>query len=82
MTNYACPCCGYLTYSSPPGGLFDICPVCLWEDDNIQARNPDFYGGANMVSLNEAKRNFEIFGACEERFRGQTRRPLENEIPL
>lgn len=81
MTKYACPCCGFLTYPFPPNGSFDICPVCFWEDDNVQASDPNFYGGANKVSLNEAKRNFVIHGACEKRFQAQARPPMESEIP-
>lgn len=33
---YACPCCDFLTLEEPPVGTFAICPVCWWEDDNIQ----------------------------------------------
>lgn len=81
MTRYACPCCGFLTYLSPPNGSFDICPVCYWEDDAVQSGDPSFAGGANRVSLNEAKRNFAKYGASEERFQGRTRSPGEAEVP-
>ncbi|MBO5056953.1 MAG: hypothetical protein J6C64_11455 [Lachnospiraceae bacterium] len=62
---YKCPCCGYYTFDKPPGGTYDICPVCFWEDDGWQLDNPDEGGGANKVSLNQAKLNYMEFGACE-----------------
>ena len=49
-----CECCGQETLEA--GGRFDICPVCGWEDDNVQNHKPDFWGGANFICLNEAKR--------------------------
>lgn len=43
---YKCPCCGYHTLESGPPGTFAICPVCFWEDDNIQYIDPDYEGGS------------------------------------
>lgn len=62
---YKCPCCGYYTFDKLPGGTYDICPVCFWEDDGWQLANPDEGGGANKVSLNQAKLNYMEFGVCE-----------------
>ena len=59
---YRCPCCGYYTLEDEPGH-FDICPVCRWEDDNIQSFDPDYWGGANDMSLNDARKNYKEFGA-------------------
>lgn len=83
MTNeqYACPCCGYMTLDERPPGTFDICSVCFWEDDRQQFEDPDLAGGANRVSLREARENFKRFGAREERFRHEVRSPLPHEIP-
>jgi len=36
-------------------GAFEICPICDWEDDPAQARDPDLEGGANEMSLNAAR---------------------------
>jgi hypothetical protein len=36
-------------------GTHEICPVCGWEDDPLQARDPDFAGGANSLSLSQAR---------------------------
>jgi len=52
---YACVCCGAYTMREKPPGTYEICPVCGWEDDPIQFRDPDFAGGANEMSLNEAR---------------------------
>lgn len=78
---YPCPCCGYLTFTEKPNNTYIICPVCRWEDDEVQTEDPDFRGGANRVSLNEAKNNFKLFGAKEERFIDYVRDPLPEEIP-
>jgi hypothetical protein len=66
MSDYPCPCCGYLVFGAPPGS-FDICPICFWEDDVAQLRFVDLAGGANSPSLFEAQRNFQGFGSCERR---------------
>ena len=75
---FPCQCCGCLTIS----GKFDICPVCFWEDDPTQTECPDCTGGANSVSLIEAKKNYLLYGACEERFRDHVREPLPEEITM
>lgn len=60
---YACPCCGYNTLDEQPPGTFGLCPICYWEDDNVQFHDPDYEGGANHVSLHQAQENFRAFGA-------------------
>lgn len=55
--------------------------MCFWEDDLVQNEGPDDAGGANRVSLNEARCNFARFGAMEERFTPKVRAPLPDEIP-
>ena len=50
-----CPVCKYQAfYSKTFPGSYDICPICGWEDDNVQFCDPNFSGGANDKSLNEA----------------------------
>lgn len=53
-----CPCC--LHYSIDPGeeGLWDICPVCRWENGGP---------GPNHMSLEEAQANFKSIGAISPR---------------
>lgn len=81
VNSFACPCCGFLTLSEKPPGTFEICPVCFWEDDKVQFNEPEYIGGANKVSLNQARKNFLKFGACEERFITKVRKPRLEEIP-
>lgn len=80
-TKFPCPCCGYLTLSEAERGSYEICPVCLWEDDASQLEDPESDTGANSVSLAEARRNFAEYGASEERFARQVRPPQDDEIP-
>jgi hypothetical protein len=78
---YACPCCSYLTRSEESPGTFVICPVCCWEDDNVQYDDPTYQGGANGVSLDNAIANFRLFGACSLEDRSRVRKPLPEECP-
>lgn len=78
---FPCPCCGFLTFYEEPSGTFEICPVCYWEDDNMQLENPDYSGGANSLSLNQCRENFSKFGAVEKRLLRFVRPPLPEEIP-
>lgn len=53
-----CPCCGEGLVEA--NHEFDICDVCGWEDDDYQFNNPDYRGGANRMSLNEARRAYKM----------------------
>lgn len=55
-----CPCCHYFSIAPGEDGLWDICPVCFWENGG---------DGPNHISLAEAQVNFEAFGAIDERAR-------------
>ncbi len=70
-----CPCCEHKTILDE----YDICPVCFWEYDKSQSERPYSTGGANSVSLNEAKANYARYGACEKRFQDKVRQPLPEE---
>lgn len=37
---------------------YEVCPVCGWEDDPLQRDEPDFEGGANVLSLNQFKEEY------------------------
>jgi hypothetical protein len=76
-----CPCCGFLTFYEEPCGTFEICPVCYWEDDNVQNEDPDYCGGANGISLNEAKKNVAKYGAVKKEFSDKVRKPFPYETP-
>jgi len=77
---YQCPCCGYYTFNEPVNNHFDICPVCFWEDDGVQLANPDYEGGANYVSLTQARKNFKEYGAVEKHFISSVRLPSNDEM--
>lgn len=76
---YRCYCCGYYTLSDDSD---DICSVCWWQDDIVQREDPDYGGGPNHgISLNEAKRNYKIFGAIGKEYVLEVRKPLPEELP-
>lgn len=54
---FPCPCCGNKTLSGE--GEYEICTICLWEDDPIQSSEPTLQGGANKISLIEARDNWK-----------------------
>jgi hypothetical protein len=79
---FACPCCGFLTLCEGGGGTFEICPICYWEDDDLQNRDPSYPGGANTLSLREARANFLRYGAMMTEMLQFVRAPLPGERPL
>jgi len=58
-----CPVCG--KYEFEEENDFDICEVCGWENDGLQMDNPDYKGGANKESLNEARKIYQKTGKYE-----------------
>ncbi|MCX5404115.1 CPCC family cysteine-rich protein [Streptomyces sp. NBC_00335] len=81
MTTAASPCivCGSLTVQVR--GHHEICPVCGWQDDGGDYRDPDEYvGGPNHVTLRGARQNYAEFGASERRRTGRVRPPLPEEV--
>ena len=50
-----CPVCGQYTFTEP----HEICPMCGWEQDSVQEKNPYFEGGANEMCLLDAKKKWE-----------------------
>jgi hypothetical protein len=80
-SGHACPCCGFLTLPDPPPGTFFICPVCRWEDDNVQYEDVNYTGGANRASLLQAQANFRVHGTSDLARRGRVRPPLPPERP-
>ena len=58
VLTFKCPVCGKYTFQSGPGS-YEICPVCGWEDDKAQYKDPTLKGGANKLSLKEYKEQYE-----------------------
>lgn len=46
-----CPVCGQYVFTEK----YDICDVCGWENDPIQNDDAEYAGGANVMSLREAR---------------------------
>lgn len=51
----------------------------FWEDDPIQRDNIDYTGGANDVSLREARENYKIFKSSDKRSKKLVREPYDYE---
>lgn len=75
---YKCSCCGCYTLREESD---DICRVCAWQEDIVQRKDPDYVSGPNEVSLNQARKNFKLFGVSEKRFIGKGRKPFAEELP-
>ena len=65
----------------PPPGTFQTCPVCCWDDDNLQFEDQAYEGGANRVSLRQARKNFRRHGVSDRRHRQHIRLPRTDEQP-
>jgi len=74
-----CKCCGYNTIS-PSQISFEICEICFWQNDAFQNENPNDSGGPNSISLNQARKNFIQFGACEFDMIVLVRKPYDSEF--
>jgi hypothetical protein len=78
-TNVLCLCCGSRTLTTP--GVFELCPVCWWQDDGQDEADADVVrGGPNgTLSLTAARANFLACGASDPRFLARVRAPLPSE---
>jgi hypothetical protein len=56
---FRCPCCGFKTLAEQ--NAYEICPICLWEDDGQDDTDADSVrGGPNGgLSLTQARANYE-----------------------
>lgn len=77
---FKCACCGFHTLIHQEPLFFEVCPVCYWENDPIQNDDSDYTGAANQISLNEAIKNYKIFGACQEKYSNLVREPHLDEL--
>jgi rRNA maturation endonuclease Nob1 len=50
---HKCPVCGKFEFEGYDD--MDMCDVCGWSNDALQVEKPDYEGGANMMSINQAK---------------------------
>lgn len=54
MDKAKCPCCGQ--YTLDEADVWEICDNCGWEDDPVHSSDPNLAGGANHLSLNDARK--------------------------
>ena len=52
-----CPVCE--KYDFRDENDFEICPLCGWENDGVQADDYDYWGGANEMSVNQAREAYK-----------------------
>jgi hypothetical protein len=76
-----CPCCGFKTLGER--AVYEICPVCYWEDDGQDDPDADaVWGGPNgALSLTQARANYMAFEASCDRWTQFVRPPRPEELP-
>jgi rubredoxin len=52
-----CPVCGQHAFEEADD--FEECPVCGWVNDGVQRADPDYPGGYNRISLNDARKKWK-----------------------
>jgi len=57
MSKQKCPCCNNPSLNEL--GRWETCDICKWEDDPLMTDNPDYKGGAMLMSLNEARQAYK-----------------------
>lgn len=72
-----CSCCGYVTISDQ----FDACSICRWVHDPVQEADPLHDNkGPNYVTLQEAQRNYRLFGAASKAHVPDARDPSPDDV--
>jgi hypothetical protein len=56
--------------------------VCFWEDDPVQNEDPQYRGGANSLSLEQARNNYVEMGTSQREFVNNVRPPTPEEMPI
>ena len=75
-----CSCCGYMTLEgSAEETMYDICPVCFWENDGC--KSDEDYSEPNHMTLGQARENFRKFGSCDHKSTDISRKPFYFELP-
>lgn len=74
-----CPICG--KYEFEEYDDFDICPVCNWENDGLQYGDHNYAGGANNLSVNEARIEYFVMNHLETAEKAaKTKEEYENNL--
>jgi hypothetical protein len=48
-----CPICGQYDFEEIDD--FDACDICHWQNDDLQMKDSNYWGGANDLNLNNYK---------------------------
>jgi len=63
MSNpHLCPVCEKHIFNDE----YEYCPICHWQSDFVQHKDLDYWGGANELSVNEAKIYYQL-SLCKEK---------------
>lgn len=57
MKKYKCPVCEKHEFGEDEDYYF--CPICGWENDPVQRDDYDYWGGANDMSVNQAREAYK-----------------------
>lgn len=79
-----CLCCGYKTLpKSVEHSTAFICPVCFWENDVFMRNIYDIKEKSDSnrgLTLEQARDNFQKYGACDKEFMNRVRKPNKDEV--
>lgn len=56
--------------------------MCFWEDDPVQNEDPQYGGGANSLTLEQARNHYIEIGASQREFLNKVRPPTPEEMPI
>lgn len=77
---HRCDCCGHYTLLGDADDiLWDICPVCFWEND-VKGDDPMEYSGANHMTLQEGRDHYQRYAACDPAMLCHVRKPRNEEL--
>jgi hypothetical protein len=76
-----CPVCDINTFNDYDYE-HNICKECFWEYDPVQVDDPDFYVGANDLSLNEYKKVYNELKRQNSKFSCKNEKDLKLMLEL
>jgi hypothetical protein len=73
---FQCPCCCNFTLDAV--AVYNICPVCFWEDDGT---TNEHCFSPNGINLDEGRMNYRKYGSSKEHDIPYVRPPKPDELP-
>ncbi|MEG6617206.1 CPCC family cysteine-rich protein [Peptococcaceae bacterium 1198_IL3148] len=80
--NSPCPCCGFITIPNNGDALAYVCPICLWEIDLFIQSDDEASDQNHGLTLIEARKNYQQFGAVLANLKKYCREPQKHEYPI